>query len=258
MNTTRLRLVTFNIAHGRGLSPIQGLSTRRRLKANLLKIARMLHSVAADVVALQEIDQHSVWAGSFDHLGYLQTHTRIPHAIYGINNQLEGVLKLSYGNAFLSRMPIENAENVVFGRKQVGEKGFLYVEINVGGKIVPLINLHLHYRSRLQRMKQLDHLTAWLKEWHKQHGAKWHIPPIVCGDFNATRAASDAVASLLGHMQRFGEYTAFPVEGHTFPSPWPRRTLDFVFLPKECRRPHSVVVKSFLSDHRPVLVEFDL
>ncbi|MFA5263957.1 MAG: endonuclease/exonuclease/phosphatase family protein [Opitutaceae bacterium] len=258
MSMTRLRLVTFNIAHGRGLNPIQGLASPRKVRANLLKIARLLHTVEADIVAMQEIDRNSIWAGSFDHLLYLQTHARFPHAVYGINNHLEGLLKLSYGNAFLSRLPILTSENVVFGRKRVGEKGFLFVEIDVGGKIIPIINLHLHYRSRVQRMRQLDHLTAWLKEWHKEFGKTWYMPPIVCGDFNTSRTALDAVAYLLAHMHRFGEYRAFPHEGHTFPSPWPQRTVDFVFVPKQCRHAHAVVVRSYLSDHRPVLVEFDV
>ena len=47
-----------------------------------------------------------------------------------------------------------------------------------------------------------------------------------------------------------------PVEGHTFPSPLPSRALDFVFVPQGCRVTHSSVVRSFLSDHRPVVVDF--
>ena len=53
----RLRLVTFNIAHGRGLNPIQGITTQRKLRINLRKIAALLERLAPDVVALQEIDE---------------------------------------------------------------------------------------------------------------------------------------------------------------------------------------------------------
>ena len=38
----------------------------------------------------------------------------------------------------------------------------------------------------------------------------------------------------------------------------PLLALDFVLLPEECRPVHSEVVRSYTSDHRPVLVDFDL
>jgi endonuclease/exonuclease/phosphatase (EEP) superfamily protein YafD len=38
----------------------------------------------------------------------------------------------------------------------------------------------------------------------------------------------------------------------------PRRALDFVFVPPGCKLVKSEVIRSFLSDHRPVLVEFSV
>ena len=64
----RLRLVTFNIAHGRGLNPVQGTTSARKLRVNLRRIAALLARLAPDIVALQEIDERSRWAGNFDHL----------------------------------------------------------------------------------------------------------------------------------------------------------------------------------------------
>lgn len=258
MSPTRMRLVTFNIAHGRGLSPIQGLRTQKRIRRTLLGIARLMSSVNADVVALQEIDRCSRWAGNFDHLHYLSVHSSIPHSVFGINNQREGLLNLSYGNALLSRAPILRSETIVFGNKRVGEKGFLYAELDLQGKVIPLVNLHLHYRSRLHRMRQLDRLTEFLQQQHQLHGERWFIPPIVCGDFNTPHNNEDAATNLYSRLHSFGDYRFFPVEEGTFPSPWPSRTLDFVFLPRACRHVHAAVLQSRLSDHCPVLVEFDL
>ena len=53
----RVRLLTFNIAHARGLNPIQGLTSLRKLRLNLRKIARLLDQLKPDIVALQEIDE---------------------------------------------------------------------------------------------------------------------------------------------------------------------------------------------------------
>jgi endonuclease/exonuclease/phosphatase family metal-dependent hydrolase len=254
----RLRLVTFNIAHGRGLTPIQGLTSQRKLRSNLRRIATLLETLQPDIVGLQEIDERSRWAGNFDHLDYLRVHTRFPHAVFGINNRRTGLLNLSYGNAVLSRHSIRVAETVVFGQRRLGEKGFLYVELDVGGRCVPLVNLHLHFSSRAQRLRQLEMLVNWLREKHRLHANRWVVPPIVCGDFNNPDTRDDATASLLSHLSDYCEYTLLPAGGRTFPSPLPQRALDFVFLPERCKPARCEVVKSMLSDHLPVLVEFQV
>jgi endonuclease/exonuclease/phosphatase family metal-dependent hydrolase len=48
-----------------------------------------------------------------------------------------------------------------------------------------------------------------------------------------------------------------PATGLTFPSPMPRRALDFIFLPEGCVRVRCEVIRSMLSDHRPVAVDFE-
>lgn len=273
----RLRLVTFNIAHGRGLTPIQGLTSQRKLRSNLRRIATLLQKLSPDMVALQEIDERSRWAGNFDHLDYLRVHTRFQHAVFGINNRRAGLLNLSYGNAVLSRHSIRVAETVVFGTRQVGEKGFLYVELDPleagerapgpgsghrrgdhSAKCLPVVNLHLHFSSRERRMKQLDQLVTWLREKHRLHGGRWLVPPIICGDFNNPDTRNDATAALLRHLSDYCDYALLPAGGRTFPSPLPQRALDFVFLPEGCRHVKCEVVRSMLSDHLPVLVDFEI
>jgi endonuclease/exonuclease/phosphatase family metal-dependent hydrolase len=254
----RLRLVTFNIAHARGLTPIQGFTSLRKLQLNLRRIGQLLDDLKPDIVALQEIDENSRWAGNFDHLDYLRVHTKFRHGVFGINNRRTGLLNLSYGNALLSQHPIKDTETVAFGNSSVGEKGFLYVELEVGEKCVPVVNLHLHFHSRAQRMRQLERLITWLREKHRLHGKRWAAPPIICGDFNTPGTGDDATAALLSHLSDYCDYTMHPLTGLTFPSPLPSRALDFIFLPSVCRDARCEVIRSMLSDHRPVMVEFDL
>jgi len=255
----RLRLVTFNIAHGRGLMPIQGMTSARRIRMNLRRIAALLTRLNPDIVALQEIDECSRWAGNFDHLDYLRSFVDLPHSVYGINNRREGLINLSYGNAFLSKHPITASETVVFGRSKVGEKGFLFAEFDVRGLRVPIVNLHLHYASRKHRFRQLDRLLAYLREQDRVRSPRPGVSPIVCGDFNNPGShRGDATSSLLSHLFDFDDYVLYPQSGRTFPSPFPSRLLDFVFLPPGCVAVESEVVKSLLSDHRPVMVEFSV
>jgi endonuclease/exonuclease/phosphatase family metal-dependent hydrolase len=254
----RLRILTFNIAHGRGLTPIQGFTLPRKLRANLRKIARLIERIAPDIVALQEIDEHSRWAGNFDQLEYLRLHTGYRYSVYGINNRREGLLNLCYGNAILSRHPIIESENIVFGEGRLGEKGFLYTELDVGGARLPVMNLHLHFRSRQHRFRQVERVMDYITHKHHHRRGTWYIPPIVCGDLNNSHTSPDATAELMRYFSLHGHYSLHPEQGSTFPSPLPSRTLDFVFLPPACREAHSEVVLSYLSDHRPVMVDFVL
>jgi endonuclease/exonuclease/phosphatase family metal-dependent hydrolase len=254
----RLRVVTFNIAHGRGLTPIQGLTSQRKLRVNLRRIAALLRELDPDVVAMQEIDQRSRWSGNFDHLDYLRVHAGFPYAAFGIVNRREGLLNLSYGNALLSRHPLVETETVAFGRRRVGEKGFLYAEILAGRRSIPFVNVHLHFSSRLRRMDQLGTLIAWLRLKQRSRTKAWAMPPILCGDFNNPSHRNDATAALERHLQGYSRYTLHPRGEATFPSPLPRRMLDFVFLPSACRGVSCEVVRTFLSDHRPVMVDFTI
>lgn len=254
----RVRIVTYNIAHGRGLSPIQGMTTRRRIRATLLKISRLLADLKPDIVALQEIDENSRWAGNFDHLEFLREFGGFEHGVFGINNRREGLLNLSYGNAILSRHPITEWENIAFGQSKVGEKGFLFAEINLNNRRIPVANMHLHYRSRMHRFAQVDRFLAYLRDKQRDRRTHWAVPPIVCGDLNNTHHASDATATLLSHLHDYDDYSLHPREGRSFPSPLPSRLLDFVYLPPGARNAKSHVVRSFLSDHRPVVVDFDV
>ncbi len=259
MAAARLRLLTFNIAHARGPLPVhQGLRSEKRLRANLAKIAKLIQRLDTDIVALQEIDENSRWGGSFDHLAFLSELTGLPHFVHGVNNRRAGRYHLNYGNAILSRHPIHHHENFPFGRGTLGEKGFLFTEVDTPGGRLPLVNIHLHHRSRPQRLRQVMHLMRYLTHQHTHRSAHWCTPPLVCGDFNNPSHHPDATAVLLGYFERSNNYLLLPKTGRTFPSAWPLRALDYVFLPEQCRQPQVEIVRCLLSDHRPVLVEFAL
>jgi endonuclease/exonuclease/phosphatase family metal-dependent hydrolase len=251
--------VTFNIAHGRGLSPYQGLNTHASIRRNVLRIAHLLERLRPDVVALQEIDEDSHWNGRLNLLEYLREHAGIPHAVMGVNSQRSGDRPLRYGNAVLSRHRIRHWENISFGHSEIGGKGFLYAEVDAGHHhCVPIVNLHLAFASRRARLQQAESLTEYLSSKHRRHNHEWLVPPILCGDLNNSAKGPDATAALLRYFRTHGNYTLHPETGRTFPSPLPSRLLDFVFLPPACRAPRSEILRSFLSDHRPVVVDFHL
>ncbi len=253
--------MTFNIAHARGASLVhQSLRSHDRLRANLRKIAQLITQLEVDIVALQEIDQDSRWSGSFDHLAFLREHTGLTHSVFGLTNKRIGRIHLNYGNAILSRYPIHHHESVSFGRGTVGEKGFLFTELDTPSGRIPICNVHLHHRSRPARLRQVIRLMHFLDEQRKHRKARWRTGPFICGDLNNTSVQPDATAVLLGYLEQFENYTLLPKgrAPHTFPSVWPRRALDYIYVPGDCTGASAMVVRSFLSDHRPVLAEFQL
>lgn len=259
-SSTNLRLVTLNIAHGRGLSPYQGWHSAKSIERNLSRIAHLLRSVDADVVALQEVDEDSHWNKRIHLLNVLQSATAYSHSYLGVHNRRTGRLPLAYGNGLLTKYAIRQAEHQAFGEAVLGEKGFLCAELETEQGILPLINLHLDFKSRLRRIEQVESLIQFLEEKHYTRDQRLHFSPIICGDFNARQGKrADAVRHLFRYLLENLDYQLFPKKkSRTFPSIFPTHGIDFFFVPPSYQVTHCEVLRSFVSDHRPVLLELKL
>ena len=248
-----LRLMTLNIAHGRGLSFYQGFHTSGGIRKNLSRIAQLIESAQPDIVALQEVDAASHWNHKIPLLDLIRRETGFPFYHVGVHNNRTGTKPLAYGNALLSRFPLEQVETHPFGRKSLGEKGFLAALVELPGRPLPLINLHLDYKSRQTRRDQANRILRFI-----EYKAFAELP-ILCGDFNARKNADkDAVAHLVEQLRPAGNYQVFPDGAKTWPAFLPALGLDFVFLPPYCEVREARVLPALVSDHRPVQVEFSL
>ena len=163
MTASKLRLLTLNIAHGRGLSTYQGFHGARGIERNLRRIGTLLAREGADIVALQEVDEDSHWNKRIHLLDFLKKEVGYDHSHLGVHNRRLGRLPLAYGNGVLSRVPIEHAEHQAFGTSELGEKGFLYTEHALASGHLPVVNLHLDYKSRQRRIEQIERLIAYLE-----------------------------------------------------------------------------------------------
>ncbi|MDX2108707.1 MAG: endonuclease/exonuclease/phosphatase family protein [Verrucomicrobiota bacterium] len=258
-------LITYNIAHGRGLSLYQGFSSGKRIERNIQRIAALMQHHCVDIAALQEVDSDSHWNKNIDMVELLCALGPCPHGVLGTHTRRTGRRPLNYGNAILSRLPILDWEEQAFGTSSLGEKGFVIALINLGGRILPVINLHLDYKSRRNRIIQVEKVIEFVRLNHltlngrfeKARGLQKGFLPIICGDFNSTTLRSDdAVFHLFDFLLTIGHYQLYPKKARTFPSILPSLGLDFVLMPPQLEVVHCEVIRSRLSDHRPVKVNF--
>jgi len=122
MPSSELKLLTLNIAHGRGPILHQGLVKQKTILKWMEKIADLLMDHQPDIVALQEIDEDSQWNGNLDLLEFLRSKAVYENASYGMHNRHDGKYRLNYGNAFLSKFPIIAEELVVSDKKKLAQK----------------------------------------------------------------------------------------------------------------------------------------
>lgn len=259
MSLQKLRVLTLNIAHGRGLSTYQGFCGARAIERNLHRIARLLKKEAPDIVAMQEVDEDSHWNKRIHLLDFLKMEADYPHSHLGIHNRRGGRLPLAYGNGVLSRFSIDHADSYQFGQAVLGEKGFLYTELLLPGGHLPVVNLHLDYKSRVRRIQQVEALITYLEARHAEKGGETFLSPLVCGDFNSRSGRpNDAVRHLFRYLEEQCAYELYPKVGGTFPSLMPLHALDFFLIPPNYRVTGCRILRNFVSDHRPVLLDLEI
>jgi endonuclease/exonuclease/phosphatase family metal-dependent hydrolase len=208
---------------------------------------------------LQEVDETSHWNGHINLLEEIQNKEALPYSCLGVHNRREGEKKLAYGNAILSRYPIRESVTVPFGNNSLGEKGFLFARIVFPEGGLSVVNLHLDYRSRIKRLAQVEHVIRFLHD--ELTGPKNGLVhrPIVCGDFNARSTLKrDAVAQLFGYMKSHHEYSLLPERARSFPAHSPVKCIDFIFLPVPMKCHSCQTIRSYVSDHRPVFLRFEI
>lgn len=189
---TRLRVLTWNIWWRFGPWELRQPA-----------IAATLKRLDADVIALQEVwgdDTTNLAAELASDLGY--------HHAFASSMDVEG---FGFGNAVLSRWPIELFESVMLHGEEGAEdcRLALYAAIEGPRGSLPVFSTHLNWKLEHShiRQRQVADLARFVDRMRS-----WSFPPIVCGDFNA-EPASEEIRMLTG-------LTTCPVEGLVFFDAW--------------------------------------
>jgi endonuclease/exonuclease/phosphatase family metal-dependent hydrolase len=247
----KLRVVSYNIHRAIGVD--------RLFRPE--RIVEILAHHNGDVVLLQEVDEGVPRSREVDLARDLATALGYAHLAVGHNVSLR---KGRYGNATLSRYPIERERNIdlTIGRRK--RRGCQHTTITVekiSGHPHPLeiFNLHLGLSGR-ERRQQVGLLTSSreFSELDPDAGC------IIGGDFNdwGLRLQPFFVDGMRFSCSSNGHGDPDRRAMRTYPSFSPRGALDRLYFrgpldlvaSRRCRMKLSRVA----SDHLPIIVDFDL
>lgn len=253
-----LRIMTLNVAHGRGTGSHQFLLDQEEIQANLDGIARLVRAASADVVALQEADGASWWSGGFDHVDRIARESGLRFHARGAHVDSFG---LSYGTAILSRLPLEAAVSRTFTpTPPTPPKGIVQSSFRWPGRPelapVRVVSVHLDFLLSRSRRAQARELVVELRTAES--------PLIVMGDFNAESTdASEALGLLCAELElrvfqsaraSAGELVTFPQRGFAGGG----RRLDWILVSADLEFVGYEVLPDRVSDHLAVVAQVRL
>ncbi|GIM46308.1 metal-dependent hydrolase [Collibacillus ludicampi] len=238
-NDANLKIMTFNIRHGKG--------TDRQF--DLQRIADVLAESEADLIGLNEVDRHFSKRSSFmDQINFLAQYLGM-HEAFGAALTLRTKRPTGlreYGNAFLSRYPIISHENhaMNFYPGMIEGRALLEVNLNINDQSVKVYVTHLSLNPIFHK-KQTDFILKKVMADHQ--------PVILMGDWNM-RTGSQAWRKITRHLTDVCEHTN---QGpfYTFPSTRPKIRLDYIFVSRQFQlvSVHMMNILPQASDHLPLL-----
>jgi endonuclease/exonuclease/phosphatase family metal-dependent hydrolase len=232
--TRTVRVATYNIHRGRGLDG----------RVRLARIAAVLATIDADIVALQEVvgaspmrQGQAAELGAALGMGWVMAPTR----------HLRSAI---FGNVVLSRMPMRHHVQYELTWKTCEPRGCQRVDVALDDHTLHIYNVHLG-TSILERRHQARRLASIV------HDRRVPGPKVVLGDFNewARGLATDVLAERLQsvdlrhHLRR----------RRTYPSFFPILHLDHIYFEGQVEVLRVALPRDRLtmvaSDHLPLVAD---
>lgn len=234
-----LRIMTYNIRTGLGLDRVRSLE----------RVARVIREARPTIVALQEVDFARPRSGAVDQAAALADLLDMHHLAAPSLRTDSG----SYGNAILSREPLERVRHEVLPHMPGTEpRSAMWVRVIHDGVRVEIINTHLSFR-RVDRPLQIAELLG--PHWLAHEDAGPHT--ILCGDLNCSPrdAGFRRLTDLLMDAQRVTPGRART----TWPTRRPFRRIDHILASPAVTIEEARVVRArparVASDHFPVVAD---
>lgn len=219
-------------------------------KLDMQRIADVINAVNPDLVALQEVDKGVERTGGIDQPAILAKLTGM-HAVFEKNIDFQGG---EYGNAVLSRLPIEKWSNHKLPQLTPDEqRGMLEVHVRFGDRPIVFYATHFDYHGDdAERLASADLFRDMVGKQKTQ-------TVILAGDLN-TRPDSPVMEKLNAFLIDTHTVASPDTPGLTYPADAPDRRIDYILHTPgaDLRAVESRVVdEPVASDHRPLLVVFE-
>lgn len=241
-----LRILTYNVHSCVGMDG----------KMSPDRIARVIARHQPDIVALQELDVGRKRTDSVDQAKLIADKLNMAfhfHPAWAIEEE-------KYGDAILSRYPMRLVRAQDLPRLRVHRlhelRGALWVEIDLGGRKLQLINTHLSFWQR-ECLLQAEALLG--PDWIEN--APESSPLVLVGDFNASPASLT-----FKRIQARLKDAQLQCENHRPLNTWlgryPLGRIDHVFVSPGIKVLNidvpSTALEKIASDHLPLIAEITL
>ena len=263
----KLKFTSYNIAHGRGGehdSKNWSHKTEKELLTHLDRIAEQIITEHPDIILLNETDFSSVWSFNINQAEYIGKKCGYPYILEQKNMVISfPFYHLSFGNAILSRYPIQNEKFIDFQPYSkledifVGNHDAFFCELKLPFGSVGIFGIHFEYRSESIRVRCAELIAEMCSETE--------FPIIVLGDFNSTPSGlpkssiSENGKNAMSFLLDEKGFTSYIKEknAYTFPSEKPDRLIDWIIGKGILKFSNSKIIKSDLSDHLMVVTEIE-
>lgn len=223
---TKLRIMTYNIRHGRGMDN----------KTSLRRIAAEIAKAQVDVAALQEVDRYfSLRSGFRDQAATLASMLGM-HATFSPSINFGW---MQYGNVILSRRPPES-KHVDFLPGIRERRSVINIKLIAGNenRTIDVLNTHLGVQAA-ERLMQVPPLL--------QRMERLEEPAIVLGDFNM-EADDETMSPLLRGWRKLKLPRKQPTHCRG-------GEIDHILVNIRQCKAKIWVQHSLASDHHPVVAE---
>jgi endonuclease/exonuclease/phosphatase family metal-dependent hydrolase len=240
------RILTYNVHRCVG--------TDRRLDVG--RVAAVMAALNPDIVALQELDVGRARTGGVDQAHEIARRLDMAchfHAALTVEEERYGDAILTcYPERLIQVGPLPGHPRI----RQLEPRGALWIEVEIDGKPVQIVNTHLGLVPVEQRA-QAEWLAgpAWLGHPHCT-GTK-----ILLGDFNAT-GTSAVYRTLSAKLKAARGLSPRRSPTATFPSTLPVLRIDHLFVSSDIRvtdvfAPFDPLARA-ASDHLPLVMDFEV
>ena len=253
IESTSIRAVTLNVAHGRKDGRNQMLLGEETIRSNLVEVADFLDRSEADVIALQEVDAESKWSGKFNHLDFLSENSAYVCSYHGIH--ASGRM-YDFGTALLAQKPFGDSFTHSFKPSwPTTTKGFSFAALdwNPGGAlpeptVVNFISVHLDFSRRSVRRSQVEEMVAALSQIEG--------PMVMMGDFNTDWEAKESSLKSLAEQLNLSAFKPLAEGLSTYGKKGAR--LDWILISDDLEFSDYSVLPEVMSDHYAVAAEIVL